>query len=291
MDKIFYKKRKQEMEIKMDWILEPLIGAVIGCFTNFIALKMLFRPYQEVKVFGRKLPFTPGMIPKRKKEVAHAIGRVINDNLLEKNDIAEALTKETTVAKIRTGIMNYHLNIPKAREGERSVGDIISDLVMKLDIKSVVAKEITSFMQEKLTGGFLAMFFNEKVMGDISDQIGEWIQTYMENDGKEFIKKTIDHEIDELSDMRIEDILLKYNFDTEEAGQLIERKYKEIVFQNYESIVDEIDIAGLVEQKICEMDMAQLEQLIFAVMKKELNAIVYLGALIGLAIGFLNVLI
>ena len=50
--------------------------------------------------------------------------------------------------------------------------------------------------------------------------------------------------------MRIEDILLKYNFDTEEAGQLIERKYKEIVFQNYESIVDEIDIAGLLQQQI-----------------------------------------
>ena len=275
----------------MDWILEPFIGAVIGCFTNFIALKMLFRPYQEVKIFGRKLPFTPGMIPKRKKEVAHAIGRVINDNLLEKDDIAEALTKETTVAKIRAGIMDYHLNIPKAKEGQRSAGDIISDLVLKLDIKSVIAEEITNFMQEKLTGGFLAMFLNEKVIGDISDQIGELIQTYMENDGKEFIKKTIDHEIDELSDMRIEDILVKYNFDTGEVGQLIERKYKEIVLQNYETIVDEIDIAGLVEQKICEMDMAQLEQLIFAVMKKELNAIVYLGALIGLAIGFLNLLI
>ncbi len=275
----------------MDWILEPFIGAVIGCFTNFIALKMLFRPYQEAKIFGRKLPFTPRMIPKRKKEVAHAIGRVINDNLLEKDDIAEALTKETTVAKIRAGIMDYHLNIPKAKEGQRSAGDIISDLVLKLDIKSVIAEEITNFMQEKLTGGFLAMFLNEKVIGDISDQIGEWIQTYMENDGKEFIKKTIDHEIDELSDMRIEDILVKYNFDTEEVGQLIERKYKEIVLQNYETIVDEIDIAGLVEQKICEMDMAQLEQLIFAVMKKELNAIVYLGALIGLAIGFLNLLI
>lgn len=275
----------------MDWILEPLIGAVIGCFTNFIALKMLFRPYREVKIFGQKLPFTPGMIPKRKKEVAHAIGRVINDNLLEKDDIAKALTKETTVAKIRAGIMDYHLNIPKAREEERSVGDIISDLVMKLDIKSVVAKEITNFMQEKFTGGFFAMFLNENVIGDISNQIGEWIQTYMENDGKEFIKKAIDHEIDELSDMRIEDILIKYNFDTEEAGQFIERKYKEIVLQNYESIVDEIDIAELIEQKICEMDMAQLEQLIFAVMKKELNAIVYLGALIGFAIGFINVLI
>jgi uncharacterized membrane protein YheB (UPF0754 family) len=39
------------------------------------------------------------------------------------------------------------------------------------------------------------------------------------------------------------------------------------------------------------MDMKELEELLLAVMKKELNAIVYLGALIGFVIGFLNVLL
>ena len=275
----------------MDWILEPLVGAVIGCFTNFIAIKMLFRPYREMRIFGLKLPFTPGMIPKRKKDVARAIGRVVNDNLLEKDDIAQTLTKESTVTKVREAVMDYRVNIPVPREGERTPGSVVADLVMKLDVKTVVSKEITEFLQQKVMGSFLGKFIGEKVLGDISDQIGEWVQYYLENDGKDLIGRTIDREIGELADMRVEDILLKYNLNVEETGEAIEKKYVEIVCQNYEKVIDEIDIAGLIEEKICAMDMAELEKLIFAVMKKELNAIVYLGALIGLLIGFLNLLI
>lgn len=275
----------------MDWILEPLIGAVIGCFTNFIAIKMLFRPYREIRIFGFKLPFTPGMIPRRKKDVAKAIGRVVNDHLLEKDDIAQALTRESTIAKIRESIMDYRVNISRPEEGKQTPGGMIAELVMKLDVKTVVSGEVARFLQEKVTGSFLGRFMNDKVLGDISDQIGEWIQFYLENDGKKLIGKTIDNEIDELADMRVEDILLKYHMDPEETGAFIEKKYVETVYGNYEKVAEEIDIAGLIEEKICAMDMAELERLIFAVMKKELNAIVYLGALIGLIIGLLALLI
>ena len=41
----------------------PIIGAIIGYFTNYIAVKMLFYPRKEIKVFGHVLPFTPGAIP------------------------------------------------------------------------------------------------------------------------------------------------------------------------------------------------------------------------------------
>lgn len=42
----------------------PIIGALIGYCTNYIAVKMLFYPKQEVRIFGRKLPFTPGQFLK-----------------------------------------------------------------------------------------------------------------------------------------------------------------------------------------------------------------------------------
>ena len=48
----------------------PIIGALIGYCTNYIAVKMLFYPKQEVRIFGRKLPFTPGAIPKGKQRLA-----------------------------------------------------------------------------------------------------------------------------------------------------------------------------------------------------------------------------
>ena len=49
-----------------------------------------------------------------------------------------------------------------------------------------------------------------------------------------------------------------------------------------------IDIAALIEDKINSMPIDELERLILTVMKKELNTIVSLGALIGVIMGLLG---
>lgn len=59
-----------------------LIGALIGGFTNHLAIKMLFRPH-EAKYIGKwKVPFTPGLIPKRRDELAKQLGRTVVEHLL-----------------------------------------------------------------------------------------------------------------------------------------------------------------------------------------------------------------
>ncbi|MDD6065009.1 MAG: DUF445 family protein, partial [Firmicutes bacterium] len=53
----------------MNWIqifAGPAIGAVIGYCTNYVAVKMLFRPLKPIRIGKFTLPFTPGVIPKRK---------------------------------------------------------------------------------------------------------------------------------------------------------------------------------------------------------------------------------
>ena len=53
------------MEMKL--LLIPLIGFVIGYFTNYIAIKMLFYPRKSVLGFQ-------GILPKRRREIAERIG-------------------------------------------------------------------------------------------------------------------------------------------------------------------------------------------------------------------------
>ena len=65
----------------------PIIGAVIGYFTNMIAVKMLFYPQKEIRLFGRRLPFTPGVIPKGRARLAASVGTVIEKHLLTMEDI------------------------------------------------------------------------------------------------------------------------------------------------------------------------------------------------------------
>ena len=58
----------------LSYIAGPLIGAAIGYCTNYIAVKMLFYPRKEIRLFGHRLPFTPGAIPRGKPRLAGAIG-------------------------------------------------------------------------------------------------------------------------------------------------------------------------------------------------------------------------
>lgn len=76
-------------------IATPIVGAMIGYTTNWVAIKMLFRPYVEKRVLGVKIPFTPGLIPKERDRIANAIGGVVEQYLLTDEVIVSELTSET----------------------------------------------------------------------------------------------------------------------------------------------------------------------------------------------------
>jgi uncharacterized membrane protein YheB (UPF0754 family) len=82
------------MPIELSWelVLFPAIGAVIGAVTNQIAIKMLFRPYAPVRIFGQRLWFTPGVIPAQRHIIASNIATTFEDQLLGGDEIHAALT-------------------------------------------------------------------------------------------------------------------------------------------------------------------------------------------------------
>lgn len=63
------------------------IGAIIGGFTNSLAIKMLFRPYKPIYIGSWKVPFTPGLIPKRRGELAEQLGKMVVNHLLTPESI------------------------------------------------------------------------------------------------------------------------------------------------------------------------------------------------------------
>jgi len=64
----------------LHYVSGPIIGALIGAFTNFIAIKMLFRPLKPVMIGRFKLPFTPGIIPRHQEELANALSETVYKN-------------------------------------------------------------------------------------------------------------------------------------------------------------------------------------------------------------------
>ena len=72
------------MNTEMSSLIGPLSGGLIGYFTNWLAIKMMFRPHKAKYFLGMKIPFTPGLIPKERGRIAEAIGNSISDNLMNR---------------------------------------------------------------------------------------------------------------------------------------------------------------------------------------------------------------
>ncbi len=94
----------------------PVIGAAIGYFTNYIAVKMMFRPLHPVKIGSRTLPFTPGIIPRGKSRLAKAIGEAVGENLLTEESFAETLLSPAIEKHLKEKIRLFLMKIEKMRK-------------------------------------------------------------------------------------------------------------------------------------------------------------------------------
>lgn len=78
------------------WYAVPvsmLMGALIGGVTNHLAIKMLFHPRQAWVWRKWKVPFTPGLIPKRKQEIGSSLGHVVSEYLVTTHGLVGVLRK------------------------------------------------------------------------------------------------------------------------------------------------------------------------------------------------------
>ncbi|MDR7314780.1 DUF445 family protein [Brevibacillus nitrificans] len=68
------------------------VGSVIGGATNELAIRMLFRPLKPWYIGRWRVPFTPGLIPSRRDDIAIQMGRLVEEHLLTMEGVRRALT-------------------------------------------------------------------------------------------------------------------------------------------------------------------------------------------------------
>ncbi|MDO5302280.1 MAG: DUF445 family protein [Clostridia bacterium] len=286
----------------------PIIGAVIGYCTNYIAVKMLFRPYRPIKVFGKTLPFTPGIIPKRQPDLARAVGKAVGDNLFGEVEIKGILqsdeVKNTIIGGITDSIENAIdgetvrgtiMKLASSEESYDNKKDTIADFlsvriiegIKSLDIAEIITKQGTSAIKQM--GGMLAMFVNESMVSSMAGPISEKFVDYLEGEGYFKIHQLVENEINEIEGWSMDHIIGEHRLD--KIRTAISDLYDKMLGDKIADILNAFDVEGIVEEKIVSMDVEELETLILSVMKHELGMIVNLGALIGMILGLINLLV
>lgn len=291
------------------------LGGIIGAFTNYIAIKMMFRPYTEKRIFGFVVPFTPGIIPKRQNDLAKAVGRVVSTNLVDADGISKMLLSDETIEKLNTKVDDIIRSLQTNEEslqsffsryaGEERVDALISRVKNNLEAKinsvvsddnlgkSIAASAMSAF-DERVGDGFMGMLTKNLLSDSLKDKItpklANLINDVMRGDGKKMILNIVDDEIVRFSNGSVASWTANIsNEKIEELKRDVVKFYSEKVTAELPRLLQTIDIARIVEEKIQSMDMPTVEGLVLDVANNELSMLVWLGGLLGAIIGLANI--
>ena len=287
----------------LKYIMPPLIGAVIGYVTNWIAVKMMFRPLKEIKIGKIKLPFTPGIIPKNRKRIAKSIAIAINDNLLTNSDLTDKLMSNDIQDSIKEKVANFAmsdkilgdkiLETVDRQKFNQIKGNLTNKLsnsiylsILEANVGEIVGEKVELAAAEKLKGSLLGIFGGNSIVSSVKTMAEAKTNEYIEQNGQRIITELIDKKTSDILNTPICVLTDNLEIDLPEAVLSI---YKKFVQEKFEEIIKSINISQIIEDKINSMDVLEIEKLILSVMKKELNALVSLGAVIGFVLGLFNI--
>lgn len=84
-------------------LLLGVVGAIVGAATNYMVIKMLFRPYKPIYFRKWKLPLTLYFIPKRRGDLAIQLGKTVTDYLLT----PETIKKKFLSTEVRASVLTF----------------------------------------------------------------------------------------------------------------------------------------------------------------------------------------
>lgn len=117
------------------YCLIPVISAFIGWITNYLAVKMIFRPRKEICILGLRII---GLIPKRKNDLATKIAQTVETELISHRDIRAIIQTE-----------EFHLQIG-----------------------NVIKSKIDNLIQSRLASNpLVSMFITPEIIAKLSDTL------------------------------------------------------------------------------------------------------------------------
>ncbi len=200
-------------QINLEYFIIPIVGAIIGYTTNWLAIKMIFRPYKAKYIFGLKIPFTPGVIAKERERISKNIGETIEKNVLTKEDLNKFLEQ----AEIGKNVDDLITSYMKSNEHLTLQNFILEkfDADISYDVKKIVMGKITEYVTSQqfelncnsITEKILTHIKNENFVSEIKLKSQKVIEEVLSNffdyfNSDEFLKlinEILQNSIDKMS--------------------------------------------------------------------------------------------
>ena len=155
-----------------------------------------------------------------------------------------------------------------------------------------MAHAVIEHVMMKMSSGVMGFLGADKFLsfleGPTEHQLEKHINQIIAKNSEEIISNFVAQESNHLLDTPVSDLLKDHDEQIVQLRHILLEGYTTIITTHLPKILSTLDISKIIRDRINEMDMMETEKIILDVMKKELNAIVWLGALLGCIIGTVN---
>ena len=164
------------------YVAPPVAGAIIGYFTNDIAIKMLFRPYKPIYIGKRQLPFTPGLIPRNQERLAKRIADTIMGSLLTPGELQTLAGRLLQTERVQGAILWLlklaleQVQLDKEQKTAKILAGILRDLLgesLPRLLKVLARRE--DFLEAQINQIFDQILLDFQLTGEQSRKLSDWL--------------------------------------------------------------------------------------------------------------------
>lgn len=278
-----------------------LMGAIIGFGTNTLAVEMLFRPFTPKYLGKWRLPFTPGLIPKEQGRIAESLGALIEEELFSPEIVSNALN--TPEAKISiSGWLDRLFDAaavsektPRellietfgADEYVQKREDLSAFLCAFLVKKATEAKLGESFARQlsHRTDALLPFLPNGSLEDVYANTLGKLIDRELQKNLPELVQTYVYKEAGTFLGTPLSVTCKRFEQELPQLKTTLMSLIHGAILGALPQLLSSGEIRRLVIDRINSLEPRDLNQLLKGLMKKELAAIEWLGALLGGILG------
>ncbi|MBF2066327.1 MAG: DUF445 domain-containing protein [Calothrix sp. C42_A2020_038] len=172
----------------MDWshlwlyLSPPVVGGIIGYFTNDVAIKMLFRPYRALYIGNRRIPFTPGLIPRNQQRLAKNISDTIMGSLLTPEELQNLARRLLQTERVEGTILWLlqtaleQIKLDKDQKSARILASILRDLLgesLPRLLKTLAHRE--DFLEAQINQIFDQVLLEFQLNEEQATRLADWL--------------------------------------------------------------------------------------------------------------------
>ncbi len=274
------------MEVELLIKLSPLVVATLhGYGAAWLAVRMLFRPRRAIYIFGRRLPLTPGMLPKERDHFIEALSSVITERLLDVETITDEIMKLNLETEITSIARGQYLHQSQSEPTIQIILEHLRERLYHLRDSVETRWEITRALH-RIVEAEISRSFN---------LLRRFMAGYFLNE--EALYRIVGESIDQLADRIVESLYVRTTI-AQAMAQVPETIFQTgtttqtAAVNSFVGLLSQrLDLHSIMVKRLSALSNEAIEQMIMDTAGREIRAIVWFAAGIGLLVGIVQTLI